>query len=297
MVLSKQMNEQAGTDRWEAIEGHGFRCRILISPYNRRITVYDFNLALDEGASEMVQTLSKKAAVQGFDKIWLKSRPKWAYSFFDTGVKLEAIIPGYFTGQEPALVFSRYLSAERQTPSNSKNLDQVKKLVLACKVGAGQRPLPAGITLKWGQPEHCRLLAKLYSRVFTTYPFPIFDPDYLKYTMEHDVRYITAWHNQKLVAAASAEMNLAEKNAEVTDFATVPEWRGYGLASCLLNHLELRLKSDSIRCLYTIARSSSTGMNKVFADNGYEYCGVLVKNCNINGDFEDMNVWSKITDA
>jgi hypothetical protein len=35
-------------------------------------------------------------------------------------------------------------------------------------------------------------------------------------------------------------------------------------------------------------------MNKVFAGAGYGFSGVLINNCNISGDFEDMNVWFKI---
>ncbi|OPX87655.1 putative beta-lysine N-acetyltransferase [Pelotomaculum sp. PtaB.Bin117] len=297
MADSLKAHEQVQPDQWEIIEGHYFKCHILISPYNRRITVYNFSLALDEGASAMVQTLSEKAAAQGFDKVWLKTGLKWAHSFLGAGVKLEAAIPGYFAGEKPALLFSGFLSEQRKIPSNSKNLDQIKKLVLARKDGGGQRPLPAGITLRWGQTGHCGALANLYSRVFATYPFPIFDSGYLKRTMRHNVCYITAWHGRELVAAAAAEMNPAEKNAEVTDFATAPGWRGHGLAGCLLNQLESRLLSDGIRCLYTIARSSSTGMNRVFANTGYEYCGVLIKNCNISGSFEDMNVWAKIIDG
>jgi len=295
MACSIKAPRQARPDHWEVIEAHNFKSCILMSPYNRRITVCDFSLALDEGASEMIEILSEKAAMQDFDKIWLKTGRSWAQSFLSAELKLEATIPGYFAGKKPALVFSRYLSEQRQRPSNRKNLDQIKKLMLARKDGGGHRPLPSGIILKWGRPEHCGALAELYGRVFATYPFPIFNSDYLKSTMNTNFRYITAWHGQELVAAASAEINYAKKNAEVTDFATAPGWQRLGLAGFLLHKLESRLMSDGIRCLYTIARSSSAGMNKVFVNSNYEYCGVLIKNCNISGSFEDMNVWSKIT--
>jgi len=150
--------------------------------------------------------------------------------------------------------------------------------------------LPAGITIEYAQPEHCEDLARLFSKVFPTYPFPVSDPGYLKHTMDNGTCYITAWHNGELIAASSAETDRQQKNAEMTDFATLPIWRGHGLASCLLAQLESRLESEGYRCLYTIARSSSIGMNKVFAGAGYGFNGVLVNNCNISGDFEDMNV-------
>jgi len=285
---------RARPDRREVVEGCDFSCRVLVSPYNRRITICEFDLARDDGAGEMVRTLAERAIAEGLDKIWLKTGSKWRRALAGAGMRLEATIPGYYRGEEPALVYAMYLSARRQTPSNPAGMDLVKKLVDAPGAGGGERDLPAGITLQWGGAEHCLELAGLYGGVYATYPFPVFDPGYVRYTMEHDVCYLTAWHGGELVAAASAEINRREKNAEMTDFATLSEWRGRGLAGCLLARLESRLAGEGFRCLYTIARSGSVGMNKVFAGAGYAFHGVLVNNCNIGGGFEDMNVWVKL---
>lgn len=285
---------QPGCDRWEFIKGGCFSCYILVSPFNRRITVYSFDLLRDQGAGEMVQALAENAKLHGLDKIWLKSTADWENAFLSAGMKLEASIPGYYYGKETALVFARYLSAGRQTPSNSKDIVLAEELISGFKTENGKRMLPSGITPLWAKREHCADLARLYSRVFPTYPFPVADPGYIKHTMDSGTCYITAWHDDELIAASSAETNRPQKNAEMTDFATLPAWRGHGLASCLLSQMESRLDSEGYRCLYTIARSSSIGMNKVFAGAGFSFNGVLIKNCNIGGDFEDMNVWSKI---
>ncbi len=294
MAVKIKPSGQPGQDRREAISGRGFSCRILVSPFNRRITVYQFDLTRDCGAGELVQVLAEKAKAQGIDKIWLKSGTRWKDAFLSAGMKQEAIIPGYYKGKDPALIFAKYLSAWRQTPSNAICVNPAKKLLCGFETATGKRTLPAGITSKWAQPEHCPDLAGLFSKVFPTYPFPVFDPEYLKHTMDNGTCYITAWHGDELVAAASAETDRLQKNAEMTDFATLPLWRGHSLASCLLSRLESRLESAGYRCLYTIARSSSIGMNKVFAGAGYGFSGVLINNCNISGDFEDMNVWFKI---
>lgn len=294
MAVEMKNIEQLSQDQWENIKGRDFNSHILVSPYNRRITVYEFALIQEYGAGEMIRFLVEKAGVHGLDKIWLKSGARWKQAFLSAGMKLEASIPGYYKGEEPALVLAMYLSARRQTPSNNRGADQAKELISRFKTGSGIRALPTGITLKWGQPEHCLALARLYGRVFSTYPFPVSDPDYLKLTMDKGTCYIMAWHHEELIAAASAEINRIHKNAEMTDFATISRWKGYGLASCLLTQMEARLESEGYRCLYTIARSSSTGMNKVFAGAGYSFSGVLINNCNIGGGFEDMNVWSKV---
>lgn len=282
-------------DRWEAIDGHGFNCRILVSPYNRRITVYEFSLNRDKAAEEMVKVLVNKASENGLDKIWLKSETRYMDAFSWAGMKLEATIPGYYKGKEKALVFSLYLSNQRLTPSNTRGKELVDKLISSFKDKTIEREIPGGIIFKWGREEHCPALARLYRKVFTTYPFPVFDPDYLKSTIDQDsTYYVTAWHNKDLIAACSAEINRRQLNAEMTDFATLLKWRGHGLASFLLAQMENRLKGEDFLCLYTIARSSSTGMNSVFANAGYGYYGVLINNCNIGVGFEDMNVWAKL---
>ncbi|TEB05472.1 N-acetyltransferase YodP [Pelotomaculum schinkii] len=295
MSIEIKKNEDIYLDRWEIIEGNAFDCRILVSPYNRRITVYEFNLTRDHAAGEMVELLAGKALENGLDKIWLKSKTGYMNAFAGAGMKLEAAIPGYYKGKETALVFALYLSNQRQTPSHARGKELVDQLVSKFKDGTVKRIIPDGITFKWGEKEHCPALARLYRKVFTTYPFPVFDPDYLKSTIAQDsTYYITAWHNRELIAASSAEINRPQQNAEMTDFATLPQWRGHGLASFLLEQMETRLKGERFRCLYTIARSSSIGMNSVFVNAGYGYYGVLIKNCNIGVGFEDMNVWAKL---
>jgi hypothetical protein len=48
-----------------------------------------------------------------------------------------------------------------------------------------------------------------------------------------------------------------------------------------------------MRIAYTIARSLSYPVNSLFSRAGYSFGGTLVKNTNICGSFESMNVWYK----
>jgi putative beta-lysine N-acetyltransferase len=293
-VAVNLIEEKKWADQWEDLKEPGFSCRILISPYNLRITVYEFLLSKEHHARAMIHTLEEKAVALGLDKIWLKSPVKLNRAFTNAGMIQEATVPGYFLGREPALIFSKYLSVNRQTPSQAKRVKPSELFSVSGNVRK-KRDLPGGIQLKWCREEDCRKLAGLYRSVFPTYPFPLFDPAYLEYSMRHHVLYISAWFGEELVAAASAEIDIRMKNAEMTDFATAPRWRGHGLAGCLLEQLENRLRQEAIPCLYTISRSSSTGMNRVFAGAGYLFYGVLVNNCNIGGGFEDMYVWAKVS--
>lgn len=134
-------------------------------------------------------------------------------------------------------------------------------------------------------------MAGLYSRVFESYPFPIFDPDYLAQTMENKVMYFGVRHKGRLIGLGSAETDMDALNAEMTDFATLADYRGRGLAGILLDLMTREARKMGILTQYTIARAGSFGMNITFARAGYEFAGTLLNNTHIAGQLESMNVW------
>ena len=86
---------------------------------------------------------------------------------------------------------------------------------------------------------------------------------------------------------------MEEKNAEMTDFAVLPRYRGQKLAGQLLSVMEEAMKSAGVKTLYTIARLKEPGMNKTFINAEYRYSGTLVNNTNISGSIESMNIFYK----
>ena len=100
----------------------------------------------------------------------------------------------------------------------------------------------------------------------------------------------------RIVSAASAEVDDKHSNAELTDCATEPEQRGKGLMFHILSALEADLRERGIMTAYSLARARSVGMNRVFHRLRHEYSGRLVNNCDIYGQFEDMNIWVKRLD-
>ena len=136
-------------------------------------------------------------------------------------------------------------------------------------------------------------MSKLYQRVFPSYPFPIDNPNYIQESMETHIQYYAFESKGKLVALSSAEMDKKQQNVEMTDFATLPLWRGQGLAGELLKFMEQQMKAKGMLTAYTIARAVSAGMNITFAKQGYQYNGRLINNTQISGQIESMNVWSK----
>jgi putative beta-lysine N-acetyltransferase len=83
------------------------------------------------------------------------------------------------------------------------------------------------------------------------------------------------------------------RNAEMTDFATLPDFRGKKLSVILLAHMEDQMRINRIKTLYTIARLKSMPMNLTFLRMGYRYGGTLINNTNISGEIESMNVLYK----
>lgn len=99
--------------------------------------------------------------------------------------------------------------------------------------------------------------------------------------------------NGRLVSAASAEVSWANRHAEMTDCATLPDYRGEGLMAAIFKELGREMLRQGISCLYSLARAASPGMNAVLRRLGYPLRGRMVNNCHIMGQFEDMNLWVK----
>jgi putative beta-lysine N-acetyltransferase len=136
-------------------------------------------------------------------------------------------------------------------------------------------------------------ITTIYSEVFKSYPFPIHDPEHIRKTMHDNISYFGAEKNGTLVALASSEIDLKGRNAEMTDFATHPAHTGNSLGIQLLDAMELEMKNQGIKTLYTIARLNSIPMNLTFLRSDYHYSGTLIKNTNIAGKIESMNVLYK----
>jgi putative beta-lysine N-acetyltransferase len=154
--------------------------------------------------------------------------------------------------------------------------------------------LPPDYEIRSARSEDIAELADLYANIFETYPTPIDDPQYIKKMMHANTHFKIMLHEGKIVSAASLDIDLATKSAELTDCATLPQYRGLSLMSYLVAHLEKEAINLGLITVYTIARAASTGINAVFFRHGYAYYGRFVNNCEICGKLEDMNLWSKV---
>lgn len=228
-----------------------------------------------------------------YSKIFCKV-PSWAApSFYSRGFILEALIPRFYNNDEDVFFVSKFLKQDRFQNSECEMLNNMAQLLVGCKTKK-KTPDKSDLfnTLRLNI-QHAKSISGLYKKVFDSYPFPIFDPEYIVKTMNENVQYFGIQKNGELIALASAEMDVAAQNAEMTDFATLPHYRGMKLASVLLSEMEKEMHVQGIKTLYTIARLNSMAMNKTFLNLNYSYAGTLINNTNISGNIESMNVLYK----
>ncbi len=293
LTVKNEINIQKG--RKVEIEKENFSLKAYISPFNKRVRLLQYS---GPGVAKVAEKLGDIASDHEFaTKVFAKIRRRDLETFKNQGFTKEAVIKGYFNGND-AVVVANYLDeARRETPPEIRAKErEIEESLNNFEIFKHDfRSLPNNYRMSVPcTREDFEQLAALYRRVFETYPFPILDAGYLERTAATHMIYAVIYdENGMLISAASAEMDPEHKNSEMTDFATLPSHRGKGLASILLNFLEKEVKKKGITNVYTIARSRSFGMNRVFKKAGYDRTGKLINNCCICGNFENMTVWCK----
>lgn len=250
-------------------------------------------MSLDtKNTGRVINLLESLAETNNYTKIIAKISERSLTDFVACDYAQEALIPGLYHGIEDGYFMSKYISPNRALDNNKVEIEKILAEALKSSSKADSRKNIKREIIKMSLGD-VQEMAEFYQGVFETYPFPIFDPEYLAKTMHEDVEYFGIRDGDKLIALASAEIDLENSNAEATDFAVLEEYRRQGLAQQLLVRIEKELKGKDIHTYFTIARSLSPGMNKTFAKLGYKYAGTLINNTGIAGSIESMNVWYK----
>ena len=221
--------------------------------------------------------------------------PNWAKPHFEShGYCIEAIVPSFFNNSEAGFFMAKYYDSKRGVISEAEN-DLIKSIIMDSNSSSSCSQNHWGkFKVRILNENDTIELSNLYRKVFKVYPFPIFENDFLSETMKNHVVYFGVYFENKLVAASSSEMDITANNAEMTDFATLNDFRGMNLSLLLLKEMIKTMRDSKISMLYTIARATSFGMNKTFSREGFQFGGTLKNNTYIGESIESMNVWYKI---
>jgi len=251
-------------------------------------------MRLDTGDTHgLIATLDDMALKNGYGKIFAKiPAPAW-HAFKSADYIKEAVVPGFFTGRTDGFFIAKYFSARRQKAQNVEKLLGLVKQAGEGSANNNHRTDRAIRDVVSCKPSDAAEMSVIYQQVFKSYPFPIEKPTYLKRMMKEGVFYFCILIEGRIAAIAAAEIDLVNKNAEMTDFATLPKWQGMGFAGMLLSHMDKKTRKLGIKTAYTIARAASHGMNSVFKNSGYSYAGLLKNNSQICGSIQSMTVWYK----
>lgn len=258
--------------------------------YNDRIYLMKLN---KNNVKETIQLLNDLAIKNKYSKIFAKIPESLQSIFTESEYIKEAYIPDFCNDKEDIIFMSKFYDVKRAKPDNNDLIQDVIKVSKSKKRISNEFFTNTNTQVHLLKETEVNEAAKIYKKVFATYPFPIYNPDYLLKTMKDNIKYYNVKKDGKIIGLSSAEIDFYYKNAEMTDFAVLPEYRGKKLAIYLLNKMEADMSETGIKVVYTIARAVSYGMNSTFSKLNYNYSGTLINNTNISGNFESMNVWHK----
>lgn len=260
---------------------------LYIDYKNNRLKIINFTHITKEKADYLVNYASSKK----LGKIICICTIESVETFLNKGFVKEALIKGFFNGKD-GFYLSFFVNEDRALSNNIEKEDSILKecsLHKECIENTNKKDFLIRNAIESDIPQ----LIKVFNKVFSTYPTPISDTEYIKRMMTTNVLYKVAEMDGDIVGVASADMDKLNLNAEITDCATLTEFRGNGIMSGLIYYLEYDLKQKDYHTLYSICRALNPGINFVLSKHRYTYSGKLINNCNICGGYENMNVWVK----
>jgi putative beta-lysine N-acetyltransferase len=260
-------------------------------PYNRRVYLMKLH---GRDVLDILPTLDRLAHDKHYEKILAKVPLESKAVFEKQGYVQEAVIPEYFNNREHAFFMCKYLSSSRRQTTDDQQIQDILSLAKQRRQLPSNKKTTQPLNIRICGPEDADEMSRVFRAVFKTYPFPIFDAEYLFTVMKNkQARYFCMENDRKINAIAASEIDSDNKGVEMTDFATLPEYRGRGFAGCLLKDMERAMMGQGMKTAFSIARALSPAMNILFASKGYTFGGTLVNNTHISGRIESMNVWYK----
>lgn len=246
-----------------------------------------------ERVQDVLALAESLALEHHYSKIFAKIPIALIPEFMAQGYEEEARIPGLGEKPKGIAFMSNFITKKRKKPHKTSEIMKVKSATLTQGLSRKSTILSKDYSIKEAEIKDSPGLALLYREIFASYPFPITDPIFVAQSMAENVRYFVIRHKREIVAVAAAEMDYDCRAVEMTDFATIPAYRGNQLGQMLLDHMETAMLTEPIDTAYTIARAVSYGMNITFGRADYEFAGTLINNTHIGGSIESMNVWYK----
>lgn len=264
------------------------RTKVYMDFSNKRAKIIN----TDNISVQNLKRIIHYCAKQHLGKVICNCESESSTLFHDAGFKLEGKINGYFKGKD-ALCMSYFIDTEREFCSNFSQKESLIRECIDKKSIFKNYNNNFEVLIRNANENDIDEMIKLFSTVFSSYPSPIYDKNFIKETMNQKVLYKVAVYNGKIVSIASADMDKENLNAEITDCATYPDYSNKGILSGIIYSLECNLRANGFMTLYSLSRAINPSINFVLSRHNYIFTGRMVNNCNICGTLEDMNIWVK----
>ncbi len=203
--------------------------------FNERLRVIRY----DGQITALIPAVLAEAKQEGAQKVIFFAKRGDEPEFVKHLFIVEGVIDGYYNGHE-AVVMVRYLSEERRRSDSYVSEDStVDRLYETPQRGLTQTE--SALMFRKADEDDADRLSHLYKHVFLTYPTPVFNPLYIKKTMRENTIYYAAFDQDRLIGAASADINPVLGHAEMTDCAVLSDYRGNSVTAHLFKALEQEL--------------------------------------------------------
>lgn len=259
--------------------------KIYVNYHNKHIRIINFNTISVQNLKKIIHFASKEY----LSKVICNCDIKFFEYFVDVGFQLEGKIDSYFKGRD-AFIMSYFISINKIKHSNHENRELLLKQNLNTKNKFVYNVNNLKYFIRDANKNDIKQMIALFSKCSSL----IYNEEYLKKTMNETVLYKVAVDNDKIICIASANMDKKNLNAEITTCITDPNYMDKGILSDIIHFLELDLKRKKFITVYSLSRAINPTINFVLNKHNYKFRGRLINNCNIYGNFEDMNIWVKI---
>ncbi len=238
-------------------------------------------------------------------KILTMVEDRLAAELIEQGFTLAGTMAGFYRGLAGCSVLTYNLDKNRQRMAHPKEGARVEEIVEKYDpVGddeiterydllADDRMVATQTDVRTilALPRDAERIAALIDVTFHDYPTPSHDPHYIRSQIESGVPFRYVIEDNRIVACASADLVPDALTAELTDCATLPEYRRKSYMWTLLTDLMWDLEQKKYCSAFTYSRARIPAINVLFKKLGFQFCGCVHQSCRIGEGLEDMNMW------
>ncbi|GEM_PF-6983156 len=274
-----------------------FRLERRGTTFQGRLDFYHRRLLVDhlEPASSQVDIspLRELAEERELSKLLVVCPDHLTSKLLAQGFRQEANFPRYYL-REDADLLSLFLDPERESSPTLR-----KEQAMLRRFYQGRpRPaeLPGGFTMRRAGPGDLEAIMEIYRAVYQDSPVPELEEGYISRLLaSNSTPFAIGFEGERPVSVLAVQIDFDHQTGQMTHGATLPDYRGRGLAQALIGLLEGICRELELNSVYGFIPARDPGSNKALFNREYRFTGTLVNDYrDPEGNFINMNLWIKL---